>query len=211
MIYYLPLSISFLCLITAGCSHSGHDYPSDLRALIDSIQAKPQIGGEPRIRFNRSGEVVDMDLNNINLTDAEWELLVEFDTIKRLNIMNSNITDSQIRSLAGLQNLRLINFSDTPISKQTLNMYKNHDKIEVVNLANTSLDNESVDILLEFSEIERLNLSGTKIDNQSVANLKHFKRQLKELDIRDTNITKDALVQLKQNLPNTKILADSIP
>ena len=73
-----------------------------------------------KIKQNNNGEVVEVDLDNTQVTDAGLIHLKELTNLEMLSLYYSQVTDEGLVHLTGLANLNYLNLTETKITDKGL-------------------------------------------------------------------------------------------
>ncbi|MGY8771548.1 MAG: protein kinase domain-containing protein, partial [Pirellulales bacterium] len=160
------------------------------------------------VTLNKSGEVIEVNLNSIRFTDAGLKHLKGLTSLISLNLSDTNITDAGLEHLRGLTGLISLNLNDTQVTDAGLSELKAAlpkcmvvsplllpvDAIaEVRNLGGKVSLNQS-------SKVIYVSLSDTQITDAGLENLKVL-TSLDTLYLDNTQITDAGLKHFNPDFP----------
>jgi len=155
-----------------------------------------------------------LDVSECSLNDQNFHLLKKLKNLKYLNIASNNITDYGFKQIAAISSLEDLIISYNKITDQGIKYLVNHRNLKSIMITGSLpkdyndvfVGDKGIEYLSKIVSLEKIDLSmNYKITDKSVKYLIEMKH-LKELRIRDTNISKESFKLLKKKLHNTKII-----
>ena len=117
------LSFSLLLVGIAGCGDGFSPSPESSRAKVDKPPARvadadavAALGLGAKIERNQQGEVVEVDLNGTQVTDAGLVHLKGMTKLKELGLEGTGVTDAGVMHLKGLTTLEELRLYYTRIT-----------------------------------------------------------------------------------------------
>ncbi len=150
-----------------------------------------------------------LDLNDINVTDADLVHLAQLVELKYLNLRDSpGFTGSGLAHLGGMKQLRALDLGWTAVND--LSALPDFPLLRALNLNRTPLDDSQLARLTRFPALKRLTLCGTKMTDATLDQLASLKN-LEILDVRQTAVTEAGIARLKTSHPKLEIVHDLAP
>lgn len=165
--------------------------------------------------------------DNDQITDAALEHIGRMRSLKRLNVSATSITDDGLKSLRHLENLEELCVWHTEIGDQGVSHLAELPSLRLLDLSFTKITDDALLHLREFDRLEDLTLSGTSIGDKNLVQLREIPNLtyldlsytdvtddglpalrlggLQFLRISDTEITYDAAVQLRAEIPDCTV------
>jgi Leucine-rich repeat (LRR) protein len=129
----------------------------------------------------------------------------DFDDFNELDLTGSTVGDADLESLAPLSCRRLV-LDRCPVTGQGLVRLKQMPKLRELSLECPSLSFLGVRFVGELKQLERLSLANSGAADASLSGLRGLVH-LRELDLRDTKVTKHGVAELQESLPRCDIKA----
>lgn len=112
------LLILFFATLQLGCSGRGYE------ETVNDLEGKT---------------VIQIDLSNTAVTDADL-LAMEFpDALQTISLENTAITDAGVESLLGAENLEQVNLGNTEITPASMKILEQLPKLQTVNIAGKNI------------------------------------------------------------------------
>lgn len=121
------------------------------------------------------------------------------------HLRGRDLEDDGLAPLAALKTVVSLNLRDTKITSDGLKHLSGLTQLKRLHLERTAVDDSGVTHLAKLNNLEYLNLYGTKITDKALTELKGLKN-LKKLYVWQTEVTDDGVANLKEALPNLKIV-----
>lgn len=165
-----------------------------------------------------------LNLANTEISDAGLGHLSELENLRTLDLESTEITDAGLAHLKELDNLRSLNLYRTKtsgaetlalrgepleVTDKGLKALAGMGKLSELNLHGAAITDEGVKeictmALQTMTYLRKLNLSATPITDESVPSLAKMK-ELRQLDIKGTNISPAKVTELRMQLPDCEI------
>ena len=148
----------------------------------DPIAVLEEFGADRlMIERNDQGEVVEVHLVGLKVTDAGLVHLKGMTKLETLKLQLTNITDAGLVHLKGLTKLQTLTIGSTKVTDAGLVHLKG------------------------MTGLQTLSLAGTKVTDAGLVHLKGLTK-LQRLSLIETNVTDTGVADLKKALPNCKII-----
>jgi len=141
---------------------------SDLRVL------------KTRIKHDRSGEIIEVNLQESRTTDEDLVHLVGLARLKELSLHRTRITSAGLVSLRGLTNLQRLFLSDTQTGDDGLASLKHLRNLDTLGLSGTKVTDVGLEHLKGLKNLRYLYMIGTDVTEEGV---KRLGRSLPKCDI----------------------------
>ena len=151
-----------------------------------------------RYKEDAEGNVVELQLGEVELTNGEVEAIGSLKSLQRLSLSKTNVTDQQIRTMQRLHNLVELNLTGTQIGDESLNRLGSFPKLERLNLTKTKITDEGLHALRQFKSLRSLSIDRCRITDEGMKTLAELPR-LETLKLSETSITDDAINFLKDS------------
>ncbi|MCK4334665.1 hypothetical protein KAX06_07805 [candidate division WOR-3 bacterium] len=165
-----------------------------------------------------------LNLANTEISDAGLSYLSELKHLRTLDLESTEITDAGIAHLKDLGNLRSLNLFHTKaagaetlalrgkplkITDAGIKALAGMGKLSELNLHGAAITDEGVKELSKMTlqtmtHMRKLNLSATAVTDDCVPALAKM-RELRNLDIKGTDISPDKVAELRMKLPDCEI------
>ncbi len=190
----LPLAvIGFLIWSEQQPDNNGITLPENpkvtltMKAQLEKLRAGLEV--------NEQGEIVEVDLNYTQITDAGLVHLAGLTSLQTLALFNTQVTDAGLRHLKGLTSLQTLGLSNTQITDAGLVHLAGLTSLQGLNLSGTKITDAGLVHLKGLTSLQKLGLSNTQITNRGLVHLAGL-TSLQELYLNSTQITDAGLVQL---------------
>ena len=133
-----------------------------------------------------------------------------FKGVESLQLRETRITNDGLKQVARLQSLRFLDLDkNSKITSQGIAHLKRLKGLTTLKLADklflgAEFDHSILKTIKELPNLTSLTIDARNMGNDAVPDLQSMK-QLKELDIQSTSITKDGVRQLQKALPQCTI------
>ncbi|MBN2591060.1 MAG: DUF3160 domain-containing protein [Sedimentisphaerales bacterium] len=158
------------------------------------------------IQLNKKpDELTEDDYDQITELRLSGPKLIEIRRMSRFrNLHKLQINGGNFDSIDGLINLRNLEYLEITNNKiSNISLLSRLWNLQTLNLSGTQVND--INPLANLSSLNTLNLNRTQVNNiESLVKLKN----LKILDISGTKVSKEQIAELKNILPNLKILSD---
>jgi uncharacterized membrane protein len=119
-------------------------------ALVVNFYNKPFYNSKQLEDLKPLGtQIVDLNLDNMPVTDNDIKTIAAFKNLRRLNLNFSDITGNTLQLLSGLQFLKSLSLSGTPVKPGQLTVLTSLPKLRAVYLWNTSVESKDLQPLEE--------------------------------------------------------------
>ena len=168
----------------------------DLRGTKISDAALAIVGGLEMLE--------ELYLGNTTITDAGLEQLKPLSKLKVLNLVGTKVSDAGVIGLAGeLRGLKAVNLFKTEITDAGVSGLKPLEELEVLVLPPAATD-ESLGVAAELKKLRVLWAIESKVSDEGLLKLALLDG-LRELDLSQTAVTIDGVLNLTQRLKETSI------
>ena len=163
----------------------------------------------------------------LTVRDADLRYLGPPQRRRNLSLLRGQVSDAALATLASSHELEWIDLSLTKITSDGIRAIGPLKNLKRLSLVGTKVDDSVAPILAVFPQLEELDLSGTAISDTSLKSLGQLGglkivrlartaisdggisrlaalKQLEELDVENTAVTKQAIAELKRQLPKLK-------
>ena len=175
--------------------------PGDVR--VDPLDALEALGAT--VKTNVKGDVISVDLKEMQVTDADLSHLKEMTKIKTLNLSLTPVTDEGLANLEGLTGLTHLYLFGTDVTDAGLEHLKGLTGIQVLCLDDTRITDAGLVHLKNMTRLEKLHIqSQGTITDDGLGSLTGL-TELVELRVGGTDVTDDGVDKLEQSLPRCQI------
>ena len=172
---------------------------------VDFVQSDLRDFDVEKLTQNQSITWLRLD-GNVALTDeAVRRVASRLVRIEELFLMHTNITDESLVILAGCDRLFRLHLACTKVTDWGIHALSKCRSLEHLDLTKTSITSRGIISLLSFDKLTHVNLSYTEIDEPTFLELSKM-QHLKEICIKGTAITTDAINNFRTRNPTVKIL-----
>ena len=192
-----------VCLLTSilGCSQeSTSNLPPKQAQAVAALEA---LGVDVKIK---NDEVTFIDFYPASDIAAAIVHLEPFVGLKKVNFAGTKITDDQLACLEPLINLEELALKGSEVTAAGLKHVAGLSKLLVLNLDDCEIPDEGLVHLAGLANLKRLHLNKTKISDTGLVHLAELKN-LEHLLLYGTQVTPSGTDQLRQSLPDLKIVA----
>jgi hypothetical protein len=147
-----------------------------------------------------------VDVRSPHVTDEGLKHIGAHQSLEVLLLNCSKVTDYGIRQLGSLPNLEVLSVSWAwGVTSGSIATLASSKKLEILGLAATSVDDVAVKMIaVTWPKLLQLDLLGTNVSDKSRESLRRL-TTLEQLDLRETSMTKGAIEELAEQLPDTVI------
>lgn len=159
-----------------------------------------------KIRADEFGSLVVDIRNRSDFTDQHLDLLLECGDLDDLTLESVAITDAGIEKLRPFVNLRRLVLNRSKISGAGIKALAGmplRDSILSIGLSGCKVRDEDSGLFENFSTLERLDVSETAVTDAAVNNLAKLKLQM--LNVTNTAISEEKTLLLRERMPNTNV------
>jgi len=161
------------------------------------------------IDYGVGDRVIDVDLDEKPVTDADLEHVAALPDLKILNLSNTQITDEGLKRLTGLTKLKFLYLFNTGISDAGMLSLVELPRLEVLCLDRTRITDVGLKTLEELPRLEKLHVhSLAPVTDAGLESLTKHSR-LFELRIGGPGLTEAGVERLKAALPNCEVYFDA--
>ena len=157
------------------------------------------------ISYSGSNQVYSVNLNRQRIDESTWYYLVSLNDAHAVRLDETNLNGTDLRRFSRFKNLKLLSLHNTRVADDHLPLLLPNSNLEDLYLAGTDVTSAGVPTMRQFRKLLNLNIANTKIDDAAVPVLIQMK-QLQRLNANRTCISADGLHQLRNALPNCKIV-----
>ncbi len=162
---------------------------------IDLLYALERAQGKNGSRPRSAHEVLSLDLQGTQVTDAGLDSLIELENLLTLNLSGLRVTDAGIKKLAPLQSLAVLDLQQTGLTDRGLRELTPLQKLTHLNLESTGVTDVGLAELPRLEHLAILRLRFTNVTNEGLKKLAGVPN-LTELDLVATRVTDAGLKQL---------------
>jgi Leucine Rich repeat len=156
------------------------------------------------VHLGRLPSLQDLDLTGTQVTGTGFDHLKRLTNLEALRLERTQLTDAGLATLNGLPCLRFLDLCDTRITDSGLaNLNRSLDLDDMLNLEGTGITDAGLAFLKE-RPLGRLVLARTRVTDDGLNELAG-QTQLKELNVRDTQVTAAGIAKLQRHLPGLTI------
>lgn len=148
----------------------------------------------------RLGNVGELLLNDLPITDGVVDALCGLDELEVLELDGTRISDSGVRSLTGaFKRLEVLSLADTPIGNAGLEGVDRLRRLWCLDLDRTAITDGGLRGLGSCRRLEWLFLNGTRVTDAGLEILTEA-TPLQRLEIRETRVTHSGVDRLRNRL-----------
>jgi Leucine-rich repeat (LRR) protein len=158
-------------------------------------------GGSYRADADAPAAVVEVDLRQTSVNDADLAGLPAGERLRSLRLSVTEATGKGLADLAGLKSLRTLDMDSRPVGDAHLAALQLLPELRDLNLRAAGISDAGMPALARLSPLERLRLGSTRITDDGLTDLAPLKG-LKELELQFTKVAlaDPAKVRLPPNL-----------
>lgn len=138
-------------------------------------------------KIQRNGNVLEIDLQNTDVSDADLRPLKFLESPVVLNASSLPIGDEGAKDLAGIPNIVGLNLAQTKITDDVLESISDAEHLAVLNLSNTAVTDRGVRWLRGLNNLNQLYLSNTAVTGRGIENMTGLEK-LAQLDLGETRV-----------------------
>jgi beta-lactamase regulating signal transducer with metallopeptidase domain/Leucine-rich repeat (LRR) protein/tetratricopeptide (TPR) repeat protein len=225
-------SLTNLVLQGTGMTDAGLEELKEMKTLdyLDLYGTKVTDAGLAQLK--QMNGLTSLDLGGTPVTDAGLAQLKEIQGLKWLDLSWTRVTDVGLMDLKEMKGLQSLDLSCTNVTDAGIGLLKEMKGLEAFCLRKTKLTDAGLANLEEMNGIQTLDLSDTSITGDGLGNLKGLNnlmylelsgcrqlkdsavtclkelKQLRELDLRQTNLSAAELAAIRKALANTRVMTD---
>ena len=147
------------------------------------------------------GEVVRVDFQGTEVTDADLEHLAGFMKLKALLLEGTQVTDAGLAHLARLKQLEILHLSETAVTSAGLAHIAGLRALRELSLSSNQVTDAGLVHLAGLESLHVLDLGGTQVTDTGLRHLTGLK-QLSVLKVKGSKVTDQGLSRLQKALPN---------
>jgi RNA polymerase sigma factor (sigma-70 family) len=166
-----------------------------LEKIGAGIRRDDQLPGNP---------VIDINLTQTQVTDADLKDLKVFKNLTGLHLGVTRVTNEGLKYLKELQALQGLNLPLTQVSDEGLKDVTDLQSLRLLNLAGTRVTDAGLEHLKALTSLQLLDLTSTPVTEKGVKTLKEFKT-LRRLLLTRTQVTDAGAQELREALPGCQI------
>lgn len=159
--------------------------PLDPQLVVSSIEKK----GAFVVR-NATGEAIEVDLTDANLSEQEFEDLAGLMHLEKLILNGAKTPPSIFDALIQLKKLKHLEFERSAPTKDQLGKLKSLPNLTFLQLFRADLSDEAVEVISTFPALQQLRCGQTRIGDSALSHLRNLKT-LRALDLSDCNRVSD--------------------
>lgn len=170
-------------------------------------EAAAVIAGFPALRL--------LDLSRTKISDQAIASLGSLSNLQVIYLTETAVTGDGVAELKGLDNLQLMDLSGIPVDKNVVETLANYAELDRLYLGDSSLGDDLLPSLIDTlitsnKKLRGLAIPNVPLTNASIEQLKRLKElpELALVDLRNTQITKDAFRELTQAVTEVNFTAD---
>jgi Leucine-rich repeat (LRR) protein len=172
----------------------------------DSVDKIEKLGGAFRVDPKKpNNPVIEVDLRNTGVTDADLQLLKDLPDLRVLILggpQGTKVTDKGLEHLKGSVNLQRLHLYGTPITDEGMVHLKGLTDLRLLHIVGTRVSPDGLKHLKGMTKLEQLDYAG--IDDAGLAHLKGL-TSLKTLHLYQCTVT-DAGLEHLADLTNLQSL-----
>jgi hypothetical protein len=148
--------------------------------------------------------LVELWLQNTNITDASAETLSQFKSLDFLQLNANRLTDAFLERLETLPQLENFGLRGTRVTSAGMKYISHHPKIKDLDLYSTVIDDAGVLSLVDCQSLVSIGLSSTKVTDRVFEHLAKFPN-LEDADLHASPVTTEAVREFERAHPQIDI------
>ena len=132
--------------------------------------------------------VVYLDLNLSDITDAQLRGVCELKDLEHLCLSTLTVTDAGLKHLRGLKKLQSLHLGNAKITDEGLKTLASVENLKELKLWSTDITDAGLEHLSKLKNLEHLELNQTRITDKGLAHLKGLSN-LDHLELSGTDVT----------------------
>ena len=191
--------LACLPIISLAC---GHERGANEKQAVVAVQ---RLGGELVRDSNRDGDpVVQVDLADKPVSDADLAPLRGLTQLKKLVLRGTRITDTGLQQLAATVKLRDLDLDKTTVTDSGMIQVARMTSLRGLCLSGTGITDAGLVHLRPLAKLWLLGLAGTEVSDEGLNQLQGL-TNLRTLDLQDTKVTEAGVARLRGQLPHARI------
>ncbi len=122
-------------------------------------------------RLEKLTEIVQLNLNDVQLSDKSMQVLAKMPDIQRLYLSRTDLGDGCFDGIATLANLHQLHLPTTNITDAGLAKLTHLEKIHLLWIWETNTTDEGLGHISQLTQLDDLNLEGTNISDKGLVHL----------------------------------------
>lgn len=144
-------------------------------------------------------------VESIHISESVSRLLKASPRLRTLDLSNTDVGASNSQDLSRMKELKCLRLSNTRFDDAAMKGLDGELMLELLDLEQTNVSDDGIAVLVKQPGLRRLNLAQTRVSDACVPLLSQLTR-LQELDLRGTGVTEAGVKELRESLPNCRIL-----
>lgn len=195
-------SIRFISITAMNVTDAGLRHLSALPNLR-TVCVRGLKGNGAGFRYLRALEHLGIDEGFLGDADLR-ELVTNNKGLTVLELTSTKITNGGLAEIGRLSELRALSVAGSEIDDSGLENLREM-KLYVLDVGNTNVTDEGMRSIVRLESLRELNLRKTSVSDVGLAKLATLK-SIVIIDIRETNVTKNGVEDLRKKLPDARII-----
>ena len=170
----------------------------------------PSMDDEAVIPLGDMNSLRVLGIEHTNLTDVGLARLVKNKNLTRLNLLGTRVTNNSMPLVAQLDNLDTLWLDQLPIMNQGLAKIAGMKSLGLLSLNATRVGDEGIEFLRGNDILHTLNLDSLPTITFKGLTVLTTMKSLRSVSLRDTRLTREELIRLRESLPNCQFTTNSI-
>jgi hypothetical protein len=162
--------------IHEGGGHKGDK--ADAQKLAEQLGKLKKLGA--RVKLDDQDRVVEVNLGERKVTDADLVLLRGFHHLRELDLTRTKVTGAGLKHLRDLTSLQTLYLTETKVDDAGIGHLKKMKTLSLIGLSGTKITDAAVDHLKEMTGLRQLFCLGTAVTDDGA---KKLKRALPKCDV----------------------------
>jgi Leucine-rich repeat (LRR) protein len=157
-----------------------------------------------------------LDIGWAQITDTGLDHLASLTNLRRLAMGGNKLTDTSLQFLRQMPQLEYLDIGGTQrtdsglwsllLSDTGLQAIASVTELRELRMAGTAVTGRGLQLLKPLAKLERLNLQGCKRLRDDAAAVLAGMKSLRELDLKDSSLTRESIVKIRAALPQCSVL-----
>ncbi len=201
--------LDYVAIVSSQVTDAGIAHLADLTKLDTLLLSESGVTDAGLSSLRKLAKLERLYLADTEISDAGLAKLSGLTSLTTLSLRRTNVSDAGLVHLSGLVNLETLLLAGTSISDEGLKTLAGLPKLKLLDLSECRLTPEGLAQLKGLEQLEHLSLNGCQFKGDSLKHLTGLS-QIKQIELYDTNLSLDAIANLRTELPKTLVHAQPV-
>jgi len=202
---YLKDTVQLELLDLSDCNQISDEGLSHLKGKLKEFDIfRTRVGNDALAAISGAKEMSKMKLRDCAITTKGIvEHIGKFPNLTALDLSETTIKDAALAEIGKLEKLEDLNLWHTRVTDEGLRSLTS-SKLKRLNLDDTNIGDGAIEHLSKIEGLEFLHIGKTAVTDEKIGELAKLKN-LKDLILTNTTLSKKAVASLQEKLPKTNI------